>query len=178
MVKKILLGVLALVVVFLIIVALQPAEFSVARSATMSAPAAEVFSQVNDFHHWEKWSPWVKLDPAMKVTFEGPPAGVGTKYAWSGNDEVGEGRMEITESQPNDLILIKLDFLKPFAATNMTEFTFKPEGDQTKVTWTMSGKKNFMMKAFCMFMNMDKMVGKDFEKGLAQMKAVVEPTPQ
>jgi hypothetical protein len=175
MVKKILLGLLALIVIFLIVVALQPSEFKVTRSATMAAAPEVVFPYVNDFHNWEKWSPWAKLDPAMKVTYEGPESGVGAKYAWVGNDEVGEGKMEITESKPSDLILIKLDFIKPFAATNTTEFTFKPEGDKTNVVWSMSGKKNFIMKAFCMFMNMDKTVGADFEKGLAQMKTAVEP---
>jgi uncharacterized protein YndB with AHSA1/START domain len=175
MVKKILLGLLAVVVLFLIVVALQPGEFKVTRSATMNAPAELVFNQVNDFHKWQKWSPWEKLDPEMKKTIDGPDAGVGAKYAWSGNKEVGEGRMEITESKPSELILIKLDFIKPMQSTNMTEFTFKPEGDQTKVTWTMSGKNDFLGKAFCLFMNMDKMIGGDFEKGLEAMKKEVEP---
>jgi hypothetical protein len=148
------------------------------RSASVSAPAPTVFAQVNDFHKWEAWSPWAKLDPAAKATFEGPSAGIGAIFRWAGNKEVGEGSMTITESRPSDLIRIKLEFLKPFAATNRAEFTFKPQGDQTVVTWSMEGKNNFMAKAFCLFMNMDKMVGSQFEKGLANMKALAEAAPK
>ena len=122
-------------------------------------------------------SPWAKLDPSMKKTHEGAPAGTGAIYSWSGNDQVGEGRMTLTESRPSELIRIKLEFMKPFAATNTTEFTFKPEGNQTMVTWSMFGMNNFIAKAFGLFMNMDKMVGGDFEKGLASMKSVVETAP-
>ena len=178
MLKKLLIVFVALVAVFAAIVALQPAEYRVVRTATLSASPAAVFAQVNDFHQWEAWSPWAKLDPAAKNTFEGPPAGVGAVFMWAGNDKVGEGRMTLTESHPNDLIRIKLDFIKPFASTCATEFTFKPEGNQTAVTWTMSGRKNFISKAFCMFMNMDKMVGGDFERGLAQLKSVAEAAPK
>jgi uncharacterized protein YndB with AHSA1/START domain len=165
-----------IIVVFLIVVALQPSEYRVARSATISAPPAAVFAQVNDFHKWEAWNPWGKMDPTMKQTFEGAPAGTGGVYSWSGNKEVGEGRMTITESRPNELIRIRLDFFKPFAATSIAEFTFKPEGNQTGVTWSMSGDKNFMAKAIHLFMNMDNMIGNQFEKGLADMKAAAEAT--
>jgi uncharacterized protein YndB with AHSA1/START domain len=175
--KKILIGVAVIVAVFVGVVAIQPSEFRIARTATISAPAAVVFAQVNDFHKWEAWSPWEKLDPTMKKTFEGAAAGSGAIYSWAGNSEVGEGRMAITESRPNELIGIKLEFLKPFAATNTTEFAFKPEGDQTAVTWSMFGKNNFMSKAFGLFMNMDKMIGADFETGLAQLKMVAEAAP-
>ena len=174
MLKKILVGIVAVIAVFLVVVALQPADFRIARTATIAAPPSTVFAQVNDFHQWEAWSPWEKLDPSMKKTFEGPSSGVGSIYSWVGNDQVGEGRMTLMESKPAELIRIKLEFLKPFAATNTAEFAFKPEGTGTSVTWSMEGKKNFVSKAFCLFMNMDKMVGGDFEKGLAQMKAVVE----
>jgi hypothetical protein len=174
MLKKILVAVAVIVLVFIVVVALQPAEFRVTRSATIAAPAPAVFAQVNDFHNWQAWSPWAKLDPNMKKTHEGAPAGTGAIYSWSGNDDVGEGRMTLTESRPSDLIRIKLEFMKPFAATNTTEFSFKPEGNQTLVTWSMFGTNNFMAKAFGLFMNMDKMVGGDFEKGLAQIKSVVE----
>lgn len=178
MIKKILLSlvvvIVVLVAVFICIVALQPAHYRVERSATINAPALVVFAQVNDFHKWDAWSPWAKLDPGMKQTFEGAPAGTGAVYTWAGNRQVGEGRMTITDSHPNDLIKIKLEFIKPFAATNATDFTFKPQGDQTGVTWTMSGDNTFIGKAFALFMNMDKMVGGDFEKGLAQMKSVAE----
>jgi len=133
---------------------------------------------VNDFHNWEAWSPWAKLDPAAKATFEGPSTGTGAIFKWAGNKEVGEGSMTITESRPSDLIRIKLEFLRPFEATNSAEFTFKPEGNRTAVTWSMEGKNNFIAKAVCLLMNMDKMVGGQFEQGLAQMKAVVEAAPK
>ena len=168
----------AIVVVFVVVVALQPSEFRIVRSATISAPAPAVFAQVNDFHNWEAWSPWAKLDPAAKATFEGPSTGTGAIFKWAGNKEVGEGSMTITESRPSDLIRIKLEFLRPFEATNSAEFTFKPEGNRTGVTWSMEGKNNFIAKAVCLFMNMDKMVGGQFEQGLAQMKAVVEAAPK
>ena len=174
MLVKILIVVAVIVVVLIVIVALQPSDFRVTRSATMSAPAPAAFAQVNDFHKWEAWNPWGKIDPAMKQTYEGAPAGTGAIYRWIGNKEVGEGRMTIIESHPSDLIRIKLEFFKPFAATNTAEFTFKPEGNQTVVTWSMSGDKNFMAKAIHLFMNMDKMIGGQFDKGLAEMKSIVE----
>jgi len=178
MIKKILIGLVIVIVIFVVFVALQPSHYRVERSATMNAPAPVVFAQVNDFHKWNAWSPWAKLDPGMKQTFEGAPAGTGAVYKWAGNSEVGEGQMTIKESHASDLIKIKLDFLKPFAATSDTVFTFTPEGNQTKVTWTMDGEKNFIAKAFHLFMNIDKMVGGDFEKGLAQMKTVAESAPK
>jgi len=178
MIKKILIGLAVIIVVLVVIIALQPSHYTVERSATMNAPAGAVFAQVNDFHRWNAWSPWAKLDPAMKQTFEGAPSGTGAVYTWAGNKDVGEGRMTITESHPGDLIKIKLEFIKPFAATNATDFAFKPQGNQTTVTWTMSGDKNFIAKAFGIFMNMDKMVGGDFEKGLAQLKLIVEAPKQ
>jgi hypothetical protein len=166
--------VLAVVVVVAVIAALQPADFRITRTATISASPPTVFAQVNDFHRWQAWSPWAKLDPAMNQNYEGPPAGTGAIYTWAGNNKVGEGRLTITDSQPSDLIRIRLEFLRPWKATNATEFTFKPQGDQTVVTWTMTGQKNLMLKAFGLFTSMDKMAGGDFEKGLAQMKAVAE----
>lgn len=176
MLKITLIGVATIVVVLVVIITLQPSQFRVARSTTISAPSAVVFAQVNDFQKWEAWNPWGKIDPAMRQTYEGAPSGVGAVYSWVGNNEVGEGRMTITESRPSDLIRIKLEFFKPFAATNSAEFTFKPEGSQTVATWSMSGNKNFMAKAIHLVMNMDKMIGGQFEKGLAQMKAIAEAT--
>ncbi|HEV8722244.1 MAG TPA: SRPBCC family protein [Candidatus Binatia bacterium] len=178
MLKIILIALAVIIIVFVIIVAMQPSEFRVTRSATISGPRSAVFAQVNDFHKWEAWNPWGKIDPAMKQTYEGAPAGTGAVYTWAGNKEAGEGRMTITESRPNDLIRIKLEFFKPFRATNTAEFTFKPEGNQTVVTWSMTGENNFMAKAFHLFMNMDKMVGGQFEKGLASMKSVAEAAPK
>ena len=159
---------------FAAFVAMQPSEYRVARSATIAAPPAAVFEQVNDFHKWEAWSPWAKLDPDAKATFEGPPAGPGAIFKWSGNNEVGEGTMTVTESRPAHLISIKLDFVKPMAGTSTTEFTFKPQGDQTNVTWAMFGQNNFVSRAICMFMNQDKMVGGYFEQGLENLKAMTE----
>lgn len=182
MIKKAILGVLALIVIilvgFCIVVAMQPAEFKVTRSATFNAPAAAVFEQVNDFHKWEAWSPWAKIDPNMKTTYSGSPSGPGAGYSWVGNDDVGEGKMTITQSHPIDHIAVDLEFIKPFAAKNVTEFMFKQNGDKTDVTWTMTGRNNFMLKAFCLVINMDKLVGSDFEKGLAQLKSVVEAEPR
>jgi hypothetical protein len=164
----------AIVVVFLVVVALQPSDFKVERSATMRAPAPAAFAQVNDFQNWRAWSPWEKVDPALKRQYEGPKAGSGAIYAWQGNKDVGEGRMTILDSRPGELVRIKLEFFKPFAAVNETVFAFKPSGDATAVTWTMSGRNNFVSKAMCLFVDMDRMVGGMFEQGLGQMKTVVE----
>jgi hypothetical protein len=164
----------ALIVVLIIVIAMQPPDFRVERSATIAAPQARVFAEVNDLHRWEGWSPWAKIDPTMQQTYAGAPEGTGAVYSWNGNKNVGEGRMTITESKPNDLIHIKLEFMRPFAATNETEFTFRPEGGQTLVTWAMTGKKSFLIKAVHLVVSMDKMVGGMFEKGLAQLKAVAE----
>jgi Polyketide cyclase / dehydrase and lipid transport len=178
MIKKILLGIVIVLVVivgvFCIVVALQPTHYTIERSATVNAPASVVFAQVNDFHKWEAWSPWAKTDPNMKQTYEGAPEGVGAVYTWAGNSEVGEGKMTILESHPSDLVKIKLEFIKPFAAIDATNFTFTPQGNQTNVKWTLSGDNSFVGKAFGLFMSMDKMVGGDFEKGLAKMKQISE----
>lgn len=174
MLKKILLVVAALIVVFVIVVSLQPNDFRISRSTTIGAPAAVVFPHVNDFHQWSAWSPWENLDPKMKRTFSGPASGVGSVYAWDGNSQVGAGQMTITESRPGDLIAINLEFTKPMADRCPTEFKFEPSGGQTRVTWTMSGKYNFISKAMCLFMSMDKMVGTPFEQGLAKLKQLSE----
>lgn len=163
-----------IIIAFVGIVAMQPNDFRVERSAKIAAPAADVFAQVNDFHKWEAWSPWLKVDPNSKGTYEGPSEGKDAVFRWAGNENVGEGSMTITVSQPSDVIRIKLHFLKPFEDTATTEFTFKPEGDQTVVTWSMFGDNTFVEKAFCLFMNMEKMIGDKYEEGLASMKAVVE----
>ena len=178
MIKKILLyGIVVIVLIIAIfcgVVAIQPAHYHVERSATVNAPAATVFAQVNDFHKWDAWSPWAKLDPNMKASYEGATSGTGAVYSWTGNDQVGQGRMTITDSKIGELVKIKLEFIKPWVATNATNFMFAPQGNQTSVKWTMDGENNFMGKAFGMFMSMDKMIGNDFEKGLAQMKNVAE----
>jgi hypothetical protein len=166
------LAVIAILIVIMIIG--QPDEFILTRSAKMSAPPEKIFSHVNDLRKWEAWSPWAKLDPNAKNVFEGPASGVGAAMAWAGNNKVGEGKMTIADSLPNQLIRFRLEFLKPMQATNTAEFTFRSEGGQTVVNWSMSGKNSFAGKIFGLFMNCEKMVGGQFEKGLAQMKSVVE----
>ena len=174
MLIKILIVLAILVVVFVVVVSLRPSEFRVERSVVMAAPPAVIFAQVNDLRQWQEFSPWAKMDPAAKNTFAGPAYGVGAGFEWAGNKQVGEGRMTIIESRPHELIRFRLDFVKPFAGTNTAEFTFKPKGDQTTVTWSMTGKNNFLFKAVGLFMDCDKMVGGQFEQGLASLKALVE----
>lgn len=174
MLKRIAVIVAVLVVVLLVVVAMQPSEFRVTRSARVAAPPAAVFVRIDDLHKWQEWSPWAKLDPAVKNTYAGPASGTGAVFAWSGNKDVGEGRMTIIESRPSELVRITLDFIRPYAATNVAEFTLKPDGEQTMVTWSMAGPKNFAAKAIGLFMDMDKMVGEYFERGLGNLKSVTE----
>lgn len=174
----IVLGVLAAIVLLLVVVvAMQPSDFRITRSAIINAPAVAVFEQVNDLHKWEAWSPWEKLDPNMKRTYGGQPAGVGASYSWSGDDNVGEGTTTIAANRPSESVQIKLEFVRPFACSNDVEFTFVPEGEQTKVTWSMTGQNGFMAKAFGLICDMDKMVGGQFEEGLANLKKVAEAAP-
>ncbi len=173
MMKKILIAVGVILAGLAIVIALQPSAYRINRSTVIAAPQASVFAFVNDFHNWDSWSPWAKLDPAMKKAFEGSPAGVGAVYTWAGNNDVGEGRMTLVESHPAERIGIKLEFLKPFYSTSMTQFTFKPTEGGTAVNWEMSGHNGFVEKAFCLFVSMDKMIGGDFEKGLAQLKVII-----
>ena len=156
------------------VISRRPDDFTVTRKAAIAAPAADVFAQVNDFHNWQNWSPWAKIDPNAKNTYSGPAAGTGAGFAWEGNGKIGAGNMTITESRAPELIRMRLEFLKPFKAVNATEFTFTPEGGKTLVSWTMAGKANFMSKAMGLFMDCDKMVGKQFDQGLAQIAAIVE----
>jgi hypothetical protein len=179
--EKVLLAVVVLVVTLCAVIATRPDTFKIERTATIAAPAMVAFGQVNDFHKWNAWSPWEGAwspwggrDPQLKRSYEGSASGMGAKYGWVGNDDVGEGKMEITESKPGELVRIKLDFIKPMEATHLTTFSFKSAGEQTSVTWSLEGKHNFMGKAFSMVMDMDQMVGKDFEKGLASMSTVAQ----
>lgn len=178
MLKKILLALVAVVIAVIAFAATRPDDFHVERTASVQAPPEAIFLLVNDLHRWDEWSPWAKLDPNAKNTFEGAPTGVGSAMSWAGNSDVGEGRMTITESNPSSLVRMKLEFLKPFESTSMAEFTFKGEGPQTVVTWSMNGRNNLMAKVIGLFMNCDKMVGEQFEKGLAQMKAIAEGAPR
>lgn len=171
----IILGVLAfLVIAVLVAAALQPDTFRIQRSTLVNAPPEKVFALIDDFHAWGSWSPWEKLDPGLRRTHSGAPRGQGAVYAWEGNPKVGSGRMEILESTPPSRLLIKLDFLKPFEAHNQAEFSFTAEGGSTRVVWAMTGPQAFPMKAMGLFMNMDRMVGSDFEKGLASIKQIAE----
>ena len=154
--------------------ALGSKAFRIERSATIKASADAVFAQVNDFQNWRAWSPWEKLDPALKRSSDGPPAGTGSQYAWIGNRNVGQGRMTIVDSRPGEFVRIKLEFFKPFAATNTAEFRFKPADGGTAVTWSMSGHNNLISRLMCLFINMDRMVGGQFEQGLSSMKKIVE----
>ncbi len=152
----------------------KPATFRVERSTTINAPPEKIFPLINDFHHFGRWSPWEHLDPQMQRSITGPENGVGAVYAWSGNAKAGAGRMEILESAPSSRLVLKLDFLKPFKAHNTAEYTLKPEGDTTRVTWAMYGPSPFVSKVMQVFVSMDSMLGRDFEKGLTQMKAAAE----
>lgn len=177
MLKKVLLGLVAIIVVavavVLILASMQPDEFRVERSATINAPAEKIVAHIDDFHQWSAWSPWEHLDPAMQRTFTGAPTGKGSIYEWSGNSDVGQGRMEILDATP-DKVAIKLDFYKPMEASNIAEFALQPKGDATDVTWAMYGPMPFISKVMCVFLDMDKMIGPDFEKGLAELKKVSE----
>jgi len=174
MLKKIALVILALAAIVLIYAATRPGTFRVERTARIPAPPEKIFPLINDFHRWGEWSPYEKLDPGMKRTFGGAPAGKGATYAWEGNDKAGVGRMEILESAPSSKIAIKLDFTKPFEARNMAEFTLRPQDGATQVTWAMHGPSPYIAKLMGIFFNMDQMIGKDFETGLANLKTASE----
>jgi len=172
--KIVLIGVLVIVLGVLGLAAFQPDRFAVQRQVSVSAAPDKPFALVNDFHRWGEWSPWEALDPAMKRTHSGPASGPGAVYEWAGNSDVGAGRMEITGAQPATRVDIKLDFLRPFEGHNSTVFTLAPQGSATTVTWTMRGPMPFVSKLMSVFVSMDKLIGKDFEAGLAKLKAVAE----
>jgi hypothetical protein len=176
MFKKILLALLIAVGVVLGLIIVQPATYAVTRSTSIAAPPQVVFAQINNFHKWEAWSPWAKIDPAMKQTYSGTAEGPGASYHWSGNDKAGEGDMTIGESVPNERVLIQLAFTRPYVSSCVIAFTVKPDGAGSAVTWNMTGQNNFALKAISLFSSMDKMVGPDFEKGLSQLKTVAETT--
>lgn len=173
MLKKILIGVAAVVAVLVVVIATRPSEFKVTRTASIAAPAPAVFALVNDFKKWGQWSPYEKLDPAMKKTYEGQPSGDGAIYTWVGNSQAGEGRATIVESKPNEMIRIRLDFEKPFPGTAHATFTFKPGGEKTQVTWALDGTNTFLAKAVHLVLDMDEMVGGQFEEGFADLSRAV-----
>lgn len=167
--------VIALVIAgILIVAAMQPDTFRLERKATIKATPEKIFAILNDFKQWAAWSPWEQKDPAMKRTFGAVTAGKGATYKWEGNKEVGQGGMEITDAAVPNKLTIALSFIKPFEAQNTVNFTLSPAADATEVAWSMEGKSNFISKIMCLFMSMDKMVGPDFEAGLANLKAVAE----
>lgn len=173
------LGIVALVIALAIVCLLlfavtRPASFTVNRSIAIKAPADRIFALIQDLHRWAVWSPWEKKDPGQQRTFSGTAAGLGAVYEWNGNRNVGQGRMEIVEVKASEKIVIKLDFLKPFEGHNMAEFTLLPTGETTTVTWSMYGPSPYVAKVMGMFVDMDKMIGRDFDTGLVNLKTAAE----
>ena len=178
MIQKILLGLAGLIALVLVVAATRPSEFRVERSATIAATPQALFDQVNDHRKFQKWNPWDKMDPTVKNTYTGPDSGIGSACSWVG-DKVGVGTATIIESKPGELVRERMDWKKPMEGTSTVDFTFKPEGDKTVVTWAMYGKNNFTGKLFSLIMNCDKMCGPQFEKGLADLaKIVATPASQ
>jgi hypothetical protein len=174
MLKKIFIGILAAALVFFGLVALQPAEFRIERSLSIGASRESVYALVSDLHRWPAWSPWAHLDPQMKVSYSGAVSGAGSSMSWEGNRQAGMGKMTILVTRSPELVRLQLDFIKPFRATNISEFQIETSGGATLVTWSMAGKNDFLGKAFGLVMNVDKMVGADFENGLGQIKLLAE----
>jgi len=174
MLRKIALVVVLAIAVLLVFAATRPDTFRVERTARIDAPAEKIFPLIDDFHRWGAWSPYEKLDPGMKRSFGGAASGKGATYAWQGNGQAGAGRMEIVESAPSSKVAIQLDFIEPFEGHNMAEFTLQPQGGATQVTWAMHGPSPYVARLMGIFFNMDRMIGKDFEAGLANLKAATE----
>jgi uncharacterized protein YndB with AHSA1/START domain len=170
-VRKVLLFLLIAALGFLALVALQPSSFEVSRTATLPAPPSVIFPLVNDLHRWDAWSPWAKLDPHARMTYDGSPAGQGAVCRWSGNAAIGAGKMTITESQPETQVRLRLEFVKPFAGKSDQEFDFEPAGAGTRVTWSLSGHNDLLGKAMGLFTDMDRKLGGDMERGLAGLRA-------
>jgi hypothetical protein len=174
MLKKILAILAAIIAVILLLATTKPDSFQIQRSASYRASPDSIWPYLDDFHNWPAWSPWEKMDPAMTRTYSGAPSGVGAVYAWSGNKKVGTGQMKITGAEPDSSLTIALDFVTPFESHNTTVFSLAASGDSTTVTWTMSGPSTYLSKVMSVFVSMDRMVGPDFEAGLANLKGVVE----
>ena len=173
MIWYILIAVAAVMGIIALIASTKPDEWTIQRQGAIPGAPAKVFPYIDDLHKFVEWSPWAKLDPNMKLTYRGPASGSGANFSWEGNGKVGVGKMTITESRPNDLVRCQLDFCKPMRCTNTHEFALKPEGSQTSVTWTAKGKAPFIFKLMLVFVSADSMMGKNFEDGLANLKAVV-----
>ena len=174
MLKTITIVVVVLIGAILVYAATRPDTFRVQRTTNIKAPPEKIFALINDLHRWSAWSPYEKKDPAMKRALSGAESGKGAVYEWDGNNEVGKGRMEITETSPPSKVAIQLDFVKPFEAHNIVEFTLQPQDESTDVTWTMHGPSPYISKVIGIFINMDSMIGKDFEAGLASLKTIAE----
>jgi uncharacterized protein YndB with AHSA1/START domain len=172
--KRIALAVAVLIGGVLIYASTRPDTLHVERTLTINAPAEKIYPLISDFHNWTAWSPYEKRDPALKRTYSGSPSGKGAVYEWEGNNDVGSGRMEITDTSAPSKIVIKLDFIKPFEGHNVAEFRMRPGGDTTTVTWAMQGPSPYVGKVIGVFMNMDRMIGSDFESGLANLKGLTE----
>ncbi len=177
LIKKILIGLAGVIIVFVIVVAAQPADFRVERSATLAATPAALFEHVNDHHKFAVWNPFAQIDPNVKNTYSGPDSGVGAVCSWEGNSDIGAGSSTIIESKPGELVRQRMDWRRPMEGTSTVDFTFKPAGDKTVVTWAMYGKNGFMGKAVSLFMNMDKICGPQFEKGLADLGKIAATKP-
>lgn len=176
MLIKILAAIATIVAAFLVYVAFLPQVGTITRSAVITATPEAIYPHINSLKKWNDWSPWAKLDPAAKNSFDGPDEGPGAAFTWDGNNEVGSGKMTVLESDPNSRVKIKLEFLKPMPSTSVAEFTLKPEAGGTKVTWSMSGERPYLQRVMCVLFNVDKMVGEMFEKGLASLAAVAAKT--
>jgi hypothetical protein len=175
MLIKILVGIVAVIAIFLIVVVMRPSDFRVERSAMLAASPAALFEQVNDHHKFAVWNPFMKLDPSVKNTFSGPESGVGAVCSWDGNSQIGAGSSTIIESRPGELVRLRMDWKRPMEGTSTVDFTFKPQGGKTVVTWAMYGKNGFMGKLMSLFMDCDKMCGPQFEQGLADLGKVAAP---
>ncbi len=174
--KKVVTVLLLLIVLLVAFIATRPAHYHVERSAVIPAPAEVVFAQINDLHRMNEWSPWAKLDPHMVLTYAGPDSGVGASYHWT-SSKLGDGRMTITESAPGQRVACRLEFVKPIPATSTVSLTLSPQAGGTNVVWAMDGESGFFGKAMSLFASNDKMIGPDFERGLANLKTVVEAAP-
>jgi hypothetical protein len=177
MLKKILLGLVAVIALFLAYAATRPADFRVERSATLAASPAALFAHVNDHHKFNAWNPFLKVDPNVKNTYSGPAAGVGAVCSWDGNSDIGAGSSTIIESKPGELVRMRMDWKRPMEGTSTVDFTFRPAGDKTVVTWAMYGKNGFLGKVMSVFMDCDKMCGPPFEQGLADLGKVAAAAP-
>lgn len=179
MLKRVLIALVVIVGAILGVAALQPDELRVERSRSMEAPPSAIYSQIIDFREWRNWSPWDALDPDMERAYSGPEQGLGATYAWTGDEKVGKGRMKIVEAEPGERVVIDLVFEEPFAAENVSRFDLRETGEGSEVTWTMTGEKGGLVgKLFGLFMDFDEAIGKDFEKGLAQLESAAQRAAQ